>query len=61
MTSYIVGMEWARLMHRKPDRLIEDAMIAATARVHDLIIATRNEHDFAAFDVSLVNPFRDGA
>jgi len=53
--------EWARLMHRKPDRFIEDAMIAATARVHDLIIATRNEHDFAAFDVPLLNPFKDGA
>jgi len=53
--------EWARLMHRKPDRFIEDAMIAATARVHDLIIATRNEHDFAVFDVPLLNPFKDGA
>jgi hypothetical protein len=35
---------WARrIMDRKPDRLLEDAMIAATARVHQSIIATRKE------------------
>ena len=37
---------WARLMHRRSDRLIEDAMIAATAAVHGLIIVTRNVRDF---------------
>ena len=49
--------EWARLMNRKPEHLIEDAMIAATARVHDLTVATRNERDFAALGVTLLNPF----
>jgi hypothetical protein len=28
--------EFGRIMDRKPDQLIEDAVIAATARVHDL-------------------------
>jgi toxin FitB len=49
--------EWARLMHTKSDRLLEDAMIAATARVHQLTVATRNERDFAHFGVPIVNPF----
>jgi hypothetical protein len=50
--------EWARLMEGKSDQLLEDAMIAATARVHALTVATRNEKDFTRLDVNLVNPFR---
>jgi toxin FitB len=49
--------EWARLMHGKPDSLSEDAMIAATARVHGLTVASRNERDFVSFGVPLLNPF----
>ena len=48
---------WARLMHRKPNSLYEDAMIAATATVHKLTVVTRNVIDFANFDVILLNPF----
>lgn len=50
--------EWARLMHGKPDSLIEDAMIAATARVHGLTVVTRNMRDFQSFGVPLRDPFK---
>jgi predicted nucleic acid-binding protein len=48
---------WAKLMHRRSDTLIEDAMIAATARVHGLRIVTRNVRDFKEFGVNVVNPY----
>lgn len=48
---------WARLMHRKSDTLYEDAMIAATAKVHGLTIATRNVADFNALGLDVFNPF----
>ena len=49
--------EWARLTADHPDQLLEDGMIAATARVHGLAVATRNEKDFARLRCELVNPF----
>ncbi|MBL1258290.1 type II toxin-antitoxin system VapC family toxin [Methylocystis sp. Sn-Cys] len=48
---------WARLMHRRSDDLVEDAMIAATAMVHGLTVVTRNVRDFEAFGVRALNPF----
>lgn len=63
-TSQVLSMdaacfrEYARLMHHRSDTLGEDAMIAATARVHALTVATRNERDFARFDVAVLNPFK---
>lgn len=48
---------WARLMHRKSDTLYEDAMIAATAQVHGLTVATRNVNDFNALGLDVFNPF----
>jgi len=49
--------EWGRIMQGRPDHLIEDAMIAAAARVHVLTVVTRNERDFRQLGVSLLNPF----
>ena len=48
-------------MHRRSDILSEDAMMAATARVHGLTMATRNERDFAHFDVAVLNSFKHRA
>lgn len=50
--------EWSRLMAGKPDALREDAMIAATARVHGLRVATRDEKDFKHLGVEIINPFK---
>lgn len=48
---------WARLMHRASDTLYEDAMIAATAKLHKFTVVTRNVADFKNFGVNLLNPF----
>jgi toxin FitB len=64
-TSQVLAMdvacfrEYARLLHGRTQTLREDAMIAATARVHGLTVATRDVSDFAAFGVPLFNPFGD--
>jgi predicted nucleic acid-binding protein len=36
-------------------------MIAAIAKVHGLLVVTRNVAEFAAFGVGLLNPFEFGA
>jgi len=63
-TSNLIPMDgpafriWAKLMHRKSDTLLEDAMIAATAILHKLTVVTRNVKDFEHFGVPILNPFR---
>lgn len=52
---------WARLMHRKSDQLIEDAMIAATATVHNLVVITRNMRNFEPLGVRCLDPFKQPA
>ncbi len=65
-TGNIVAMDgpafrcWARLMHRRSDDAIEDAMIAAAAILNNLIVVTRNVRDFKSFGVRTVNPFETG-
>jgi predicted nucleic acid-binding protein len=49
--------QWARLMHGRSDDHIEDAMIAATAHVHDLTVVTRNVRDFLPLGVRTLDPF----
>jgi toxin FitB len=53
----VIFRRWARLMHRRSDDLIEDAMIAATALVHNITVVTRNLRDFEQFAVPTLNPF----
>jgi toxin FitB len=50
--------EWSRLMAGKPEALREDAMIAATARIHGLTVASRDEKDFKRLGVEVLNPFK---
>jgi toxin FitB len=52
-----VFRQWARLIDRRSKDLIIDALIAATAQVHGLTVATRNTRDFEALGVVTVNPF----
>ena len=49
--------EWAKLMNRRSDTLTQDAMIAAVAMVHRLVVVTRNVRDFEPFGVGIINPF----
>ena len=51
---------WARLMQGRPDELYEDAMLAATALVHGLMVVTRNVRDFVGMGVEVFNPFDFG-
>jgi hypothetical protein len=55
-----VSLQVARLTGRLhvPDRMPDrDALIAATARVHDLVLVTRNTRDFVRAGVRLANPW----
>ena len=55
------GLRWAELLARlrAAGRAmpINDSLIAATALVHDLVIASRNRADFEKAGLELVDPF----
>ena len=55
------GLIWAELLARlrKTGKTmpIKDSLIAATAMVHSLAVATRNRIDFAKAGVHVVDPF----
>lgn len=53
----LIARERARLLVGRSLHLYEDAVIAATARVHRLTVATRNVKDFVIFSVPVFNPF----
>lgn len=55
-----VARECARL-HVPDPRADRDTLIAATAIVHGMTVATRNIADFEATGVALVNPWRHNA
>lgn len=48
--------EWGRLTARQPGSVV-DTLMAATARVHGLVLVTRNTRDVAWTGVPHVNPF----
>jgi len=56
----VIFRRWAKLMHRQSDDLIEDALIAATALVHDFTVVTRNVRDFERLGARVFDPFRAG-
>ena len=55
------GLKWAELLARLRTTgkamPVKDSLIAATASVHGLAIATRNRTDFVHAGVSVVDPF----
>jgi len=55
------GLQWAELLAdlRSTGKAmpIKDSLIAATAMVHGLVVATRNRSDFVNAGVRIVDPF----
>jgi hypothetical protein len=51
-----IAEEWGRLNAGDPLPVI-DGLLAATARVHGMLLVTRNTDDFARTGVRLLNPF----
>jgi predicted nucleic acid-binding protein len=53
-----VAAAWGRQQYVRPLPVI-DALIAATARVHGMVVVTRNAKDFELAGVQVLNPFAD--
>lgn len=58
--THEVAEEWGRLNARRPLPGV-DSLLAATANVHDLILATRNTGDLRDTGARVVNPFEFAA
>lgn len=48
---------WARLMHGRQQELLLDALVAATALAHELVVVTRNVRHFELLGVETLDPF----
>jgi toxin FitB len=55
-----VAEEWGRLNATAPRNTV-DSLIAASARIHDLTVVTRNTADFQGCEVPLLNPWEHRA
>jgi predicted nucleic acid-binding protein len=55
-----VAEEWGRLNGTRPLPAV-DSLLAATANVHGLILATRNVNDLRDLGIRVVNPFTFGS
>jgi len=55
-----VSEEWGRMAAVRPVSTV-DALLAATAKVHGMTLATRNMSDVADLGASVVNPFEPTA
>lgn len=51
-----VAEQWGRMNAIRPAPVV-DALLAATAKVNDLTLVTRNVADVAGLDVDVLNPF----
>lgn len=60
--DYRIADRWGVLAAhtRKRGRQVSiiDGLLAATAVEHDLVVVSRNEGDFAAFELAVINPWR---
>ncbi len=57
--DHLVSDEWGRMSAIRPIPVI-DGLLAATAKVHQLTVATRNDADMSGLGVPVLNPFRSG-
>ena len=49
--------KYRRLYFKSHGLLLPDALIAATAKVHNLVVATLNDRDFPMTDVRIERPY----
>jgi predicted nucleic acid-binding protein len=55
-----VAQEWGRLSGTSQPPPVVDGLMAATAKVHQLTLVTRNTADVARTGVRVLNPFEPG-
>jgi predicted nucleic acid-binding protein len=52
-----VALEWAKLLVKQLKH-VDDKGLVATAKIHDLIMVSRNEDDVSGYGVEILNPFK---